>query len=47
VVGFCWVGGQSFRFATNRSHLVADFVFYGAPPDKDAIKQINAPVYAF
>jgi len=47
VVGFCWGGGQSFRFATNRSDLSAAFVFYGAPPDKDAMGRINAPVYGF
>src|SRR6202022_3873293 len=36
VTGFCWGGGQSFRFATNRSDLVATFIFYGPPPDKEA-----------
>jgi carboxymethylenebutenolidase len=47
VVGFCWGGGQSFRFATNRPDLSAAFVFYGGPPDKDAMVHIVAPVYAF
>ncbi|HXS96309.1 MAG TPA: dienelactone hydrolase family protein [Candidatus Limnocylindrales bacterium] len=47
VVGFCWGGGQSFRFATNRSDLSAAFVFYGPPPAKDAIAKITAPVYGF
>ena len=47
VVGFCWGGGQSFRFATNRPDLSAAFVFYGGPPDPDAMVRINAPVYAF
>jgi carboxymethylenebutenolidase len=47
VAGFCWGGTQSFRFATNRGDLTAAFVFYGAPPDKDAIAKINAPVYGF
>lgn len=47
VAGFCWGGSQSFRFATNRSDLSAAFVFYGAPPDKDAMARINAPVYGF
>jgi carboxymethylenebutenolidase len=47
VVGFCWGGGQSFRFATNRPDLSAAFVFYGVPPDKDAMTRIHAPVYAF
>jgi carboxymethylenebutenolidase len=47
VVGFCWGGGQSFRFATNRSDLSAAFVFYGPPPEKDAVARITAPVYGF
>lgn len=47
VVGFCWGGGQSWRFATNRADLAAAFVFYGPPPDKDAMARIKAPVYGF
>ena len=47
VAGFCWGGGQSFRFATNRPDLAAAFVFYGPPPDKDAMSRIKAPVYGF
>jgi carboxymethylenebutenolidase len=47
VVGFCWGGGQSFRFATNRPDLSAAFVFYGPPPAKDAMARIKAPVYGF
>jgi carboxymethylenebutenolidase len=47
VGGFCWGGGQSFRFATNRPDLNAAFVFYGSPPDKDAMTRIKAPVYGF
>jgi carboxymethylenebutenolidase len=47
VGGFCWGGGQSFRFATNRPDLRAAFVFYGGPPDKDAMARIKAPVYGF
>jgi len=47
VAGFCWGGGQSFRFATNRSDLRGAFVFYGGPPDKDAMTRIHAPVYGF
>ena len=45
VAGFCWGGGQSFRFATNRGDLKAAFVFYGPPPEK--VTTINAPVYGF
>lgn len=47
VAGFCWGGGQSFRFATNRGDLAAAFVFYGPPPEKDAMARIKAPVYGF
>lgn len=47
VVGFCWGGGQSFRFATNRKNLSAAFVFYGPPPPPETIKSIAAPVYGF
>jgi carboxymethylenebutenolidase len=47
VAGFCWGGGQTFRFATNRADLAAAFVFYGPAPDKDAMSRIKAPVYGF
>jgi carboxymethylenebutenolidase len=47
VGGFCWGGGQTFRFATNRADLSGAFVFYGPPPDKDAMARIKAPVYGF
>lgn len=48
VVGFCWGGSQSFRFATNSSDLAAALVFYGtAPDDPDRIAAITAPVYGF
>jgi carboxymethylenebutenolidase len=47
VVGFCWGGGKSFLFATERSDLSAAFVFYGPPPPTDAMKNITAPVYGF
>jgi carboxymethylenebutenolidase len=47
VAGFCWGGGQTFRFATNRLDLSAAFVFYGPPPAKDDISRIKAPVYGF
>lgn len=47
VAGFCWGGGQAFRFATNRGDLSAAFVFYGPPPDKNAMARIKVPVYGF
>ena len=45
VGGFCWGGGETFRFATNRKDLSAAFVFYGPPPKGFA--SITAPVYGF
>jgi carboxymethylenebutenolidase len=48
VIGFCWGGGQSFRFATHAPGLSAALVFYGpAPVDEAQLKAISAPVYGF
>jgi carboxymethylenebutenolidase len=48
VGGFCWGGGQSFRFATNNKDVKAAFVFYGTgPEDPGDIGRIQAPVYGF
>jgi carboxymethylenebutenolidase len=48
VAGFCWGGGQAFRFATNRKDLRAAYVFYGsAPQDEGSLSRIQAPVYGF
>jgi carboxymethylenebutenolidase len=47
VAGFCWGGGQSFRFATNNKDVKAAFVFYGPPPAAEDMAKINCPVYGF
>ena len=47
VAGFCWGGGQSFRYATNNKDLKEAFVFYGTGPDKADIARITAPVEGF
>src|SRR5437588_5624681 len=48
VGGFCWGGGQTFRFATHNPNIKAAFVFYGSGPDKEAdVARIAAPVYGF
>ncbi len=47
VSGFCWGGGQSFRFATNDNSLKAAFVFYGRSPDTATLGKIVCPVYGF
>jgi carboxymethylenebutenolidase len=43
-IGFCWGGGQSFRYATNNPLLRAVVVAYGPAPDTAAMKRIKAPV---
>jgi carboxymethylenebutenolidase len=48
VVGFCWGGSQSFRFATNNSKLSEAVVFYGTGPKENMdYAEIEAPVYGF
>ncbi|MAZ29648.1 MAG: carboxymethylenebutenolidase [Cytophagaceae bacterium] len=48
VVGFCWGGSQTFRYATNNPDITEANVFYGtAPEDAEAIKKIKAPVYGY
>ena len=43
-IGFCWGGGQSFRYATNNPRLKAAVVCYGPAPDSTALARIRAPV---
>ena len=48
VIGFCWGGSQSFRYATHNSNIEEALVFYGtAPKDKEDLVQIEIPVYGF
>ncbi len=48
VGGFCWGGGQTFRFATNNKNIKAGFAFYGTGPEKEEeIARINCPIYGF
>jgi carboxymethylenebutenolidase len=48
VGGFCWGGGQTFRFATNNKQVKAAFVFYGTgPTDEGDLGRIECPVYGF
>jgi len=44
VIGFCWGGGQSFRYATNNPRLRAVVVCYGPAPDTASLRRIRAPV---
>lgn len=49
VVGFCWGGSQSFRFATNAGNEIeAAMVFYGTGPKEAAeYSSVQIPVYGF
>ncbi len=48
VIGFCWGGSQSFRFATNSKEIKAAFVCYGTgPKNPEAYENIEVPVYGF
>lgn len=48
VIGFCWGGSQTFRYATNNQNIEEALVFYGtAPEDKSKLDSITAPVYGF
>jgi carboxymethylenebutenolidase len=45
VIGFCWGGGQSFRYATNNPALKAAVVCYGPGADTASMARIRAPVF--
>lgn len=49
VVGFCWGGSQSFRFATHaEDEIDAAIVFYGTgPQEMSEYERIEIPVFAF
>lgn len=44
IIGFCWGGARSFSHATHAPTLGASVVFYGSPPNADAMAGIRAPV---
>lgn len=46
VMGFCWGGSQTFRYATTADDLAAAMVFYGSPPE-EGFGAIQAPIYGF
>jgi len=43
-IGFCWGGGQSFRYATNNPNLKAAVVCYGPSPDSAGLARIHMPI---
>jgi carboxymethylenebutenolidase len=42
IIGFCWGGGQSFRYATNTPQLKAFVVCYGPSPNPADMAKIRA-----
>jgi len=42
VIGFCWGGGESFRYATNNASIKAFVVCYGPRPNLADISRIRA-----
>ena len=48
VGGFCWGGGQAFRYATHNADVDGSFVFYGAfEHTREQLAKVAAPVYGF
>ena len=47
VAGFCWGGGQAFRYAAHNPDIAGAFVFYGSAPSEEELKDIKIPVYGF
>ena len=45
VIGFCWGGGESFRYATNNPSLGAFVVCYGPGPKLSDVARIRSPGY--
>lgn len=43
-LGFCWGGGESFRYAANQPPPDAAVVFYGVSPDSVTLPLVKAPV---
>ena len=43
-IGYCWGGGQSFRYAVTQPALNAAVVYYGSAPNPSALVTIKAPV---
>lgn len=44
VMGYCWGGSTSFRFATEAPELDAAVVYYGSSPETAALASVRAPV---
>lgn len=44
VVGFCWGGSTTFRYAAEQPGAAAAIVYYGAAPDEEALGRLQVPV---
>jgi carboxymethylenebutenolidase len=47
VSGFCWGGGQAFKYAGHNPNIATACVFYGPAPPDNELSNINCPVYGF
>lgn len=47
VSGFCWGGGQAFRYGIHNPRVDAAFVFYGSAPEPEELKKLKVPVHGF
>jgi carboxymethylenebutenolidase len=47
VIGFCWGGGQAFRYAAHNDQVFAAMVFYGSAPERPLLERMHVPVYGF
>lgn len=44
VVGFCWGGRTTFRYATEQPEAGAGVVYYGSSPDAEQLRRLEVPV---
>lgn len=44
VVGFCWGGSTTFRYAARQPDVDAAIVYYGGSPDEEILRGLQSPV---
>ena len=45
VTGFCWGGGNTFRFATLSKEIAFAMPFYGGAPAVETLEGVNCPIF--
>jgi carboxymethylenebutenolidase len=45
VTGFCWGGGNTFRFATESKEIAFAMPFYGGAPPVDSLVNVQCPIF--